>query len=515
LKYETAIKNLESSIESLNQNHAADIDSLNDELKLKDNQINETDSRMAMISVYVDQLEERLASFAMARRDITLREEQCDVLVNKTIAAEAEVANLKSENEEIKAGRDSLQSEKEELLKEKDNLVFGGKTLREELDLLNDNFLRLESEAIVTKQQLKEAHEYVAAQEKLLDEVKAHDEEGTLKLAQQEEMIQKSVDVTMALQKELQDLFREKHNAEETIAMLELKVEEAREEKYNSEETIALLEQQVEIANAEIEAASEAAKQATVEVSEEQSYLDGNNQESHMLDGMDQSGSDQPIPGDHADVNDFDYQNDGEELLQADADVEDALALNKMIPPPPPLEENIDELASIDGFYEQDSNSFNPGDADEDNHENLDHREPDSEDDIASEDSVSDLDIPSFEGEEEVLDGDNDTQSTFSIKDEELDYGFDDEEVPLGENKETKVADLENEEAPSFQYQETNEEEVEPSFPIANNANANQEKHAFVTTRPVPFRGFRKHVSKLTGIHGFFTRPNNQNRQKR
>jgi hypothetical protein len=494
---------------------------------------------MAMISVYVDQLEERLASFAMARRDITLREEKCDVLVNTTIAVEAELADLMSENEVIKAVRDSLQSEKGALLNEKEKLVFGGKTLRGELDRLNEDFLRLESEAAATKQQLEEAHESFAAQEKLLDEVKAHDEEATVKLAEQENMIQKSVDVTMALQKELQNLYREKQNAEETIATLELKVEEAREEKDNSEETMVWLEQQVEIAKVEVEA------------SEEQSHFDCNNEESHRADDIDQNGSDQPILGEYADVNDFDYQNDVEDSLQADADVEDVLAPNEISPPPPPPPEesiredhadvnnfdhqndgedlvqadadvedvlapndmnsppeNLDELASIDGFYEQDANSFNPGDADEDNHQNLDHRELDSEDDIASEDSCSDLDIPTFE--DEGLDGDNDTQSTFSIKDGELDYGFDDEEVPLGENKETKVADLESEEAPSFPYQETNEEEAEPSFPIADNAKDNEEKR-----ERVQFRGFRKQVSKLTGVHGFFTDSSNQNRQKR
>ena len=49
----------------MKSNHSDEIIALEEQILEKQDMINETDSKMSMISVYVDQLEERLASFAI------------------------------------------------------------------------------------------------------------------------------------------------------------------------------------------------------------------------------------------------------------------------------------------------------------------------------------------------------------------------------------------------------------------------------------------------------------------
>ena len=226
---------LEGEVKTLNTNHTSEIGVYNQKLAAKDQQINEIDSKMSMISRYVDQLEERLASFAIARRDIANREEALDSLEEKAAAMEEEIVTLKQEAEDVKNERDEmknlvdllveertlLQEEKIKLRGEKEKLVFEGRTLREELDMLNDNFLQLDSRAQATQETLEATQASLLAREAELENMKTLDEESTAKLAEQEELIQKSVTVTMALQEEIQKLMREKETAAGKILSLQ------------------------------------------------------------------------------------------------------------------------------------------------------------------------------------------------------------------------------------------------------------------------------------------------------
>ena len=495
-------------------------------MSLKDNQINETDSRMAMISVYVDQLEERLASFAIARRDIILREEKCDILVNKTIAAEDELDQLKSENEEISAERSALQSEKETLMNDKEVVVIEGRALREELDLLNDNFSKLESEAEITMLQLEEALKNITSQEMILDEIQAQDEEATSKLAEQEEMIRKSVDVTMALQKELQNVHRGKLSAEETIAMLEEKIDDARKDQQSADDMITLLRQRVEDVEHE---AAEQARVMALELLEAvappppppATLSESTNDESQIIDDADE------VESTFGDINDIDddYQNDGgverlqdddiynqgsygsEQFPQADSDIQLEGIVEEAVPPPPPSQYYYEESSTHNKFYEQNTEQLTSDGVEED--ETMKHCEPYSDNGIQSENPFSgifsDDDLDSLDHVNNDLNVDNALHSKSTIENEQLDHGFDDEQVSLAnsESKDAEEADTTNTE--ELLEQETRSKEVEPSFPIADVAEAEEQKEAFITKKAVPLRGLRKQASRLTGIHGFFT----------
>lgn len=228
----------------MKKNHTDEVAILENRLQDKQKQINETDSKMAMISVYVDQLEERLASFAVARRDIAVREKECDKLVNRSLTLEEELSRIKVEAETLKTEqtemrnlvdlliqeRTELQNEKVTLNDEKEKLLYEGKALREELDILNDNFLRLEKDAEDTQQKLEDAREIISSQEKSLEDMEKK------MLSQQEEIIEQSANTTAILQQEIQRLEEENRNAinmignlEDMLKDLEGDLEEARE----------------------------------------------------------------------------------------------------------------------------------------------------------------------------------------------------------------------------------------------------------------------------------------------
>eukprot|EP00979_Chaetoceros_neogracilis_P017984 scaffold10546_cov266-Chaetoceros_neogracile.AAC.22 len=532
------IKKLYRTIEFLKGNHTEEIATLDEELSLKDNHINETDSRMAMISVYVDQLEERLASFAIARRDIILREEKCDVLVNKTIAVEDELSQLISESEEIKAERSALQSEKETLVNDNEELRIESRALREELHLVNDNISRLEIEADMTTQQLEEASASIASKEKVLDEFQAQDKESTLKLAEQEEMIGKTVDVTMALQKELRNVHRE---SEETISMLEEKIEDGRKEKQGADATIAELKQRVEefkldatyniimksFSDEEYEMASHVEKEAVEQASEQPppstTLSEGITEESQILEDADELES---VFGDIVDIDD-DYQNDGaienlqddtsiqssygsDEFPQADADIYPIeRAKGEMVTPPPPSQHDFDESSTHDTF-EQIASDGPMAES-----EQIEHYKPYSDNDSQSENSciLSDDDVDSLERGSKTPNADNELDSESTIGNNQIDLGFDDEEVALVNSEDVEESAMKS--TPESLYSDeaikTNEEE--PSFPMGDSGKAEERKDAFVTKGTVPLRGLRKQASRVTGIHGFFTPLHNENRK--
>ena len=101
---------METSIKKLEETNSSKISELKKQLVKKTKLINETDSKLEMIGVYVDNLEERLASFAIsiAKRDISKREEACQSFEEKASAAEVELEKMREEYNSIKEERDEM-----------------------------------------------------------------------------------------------------------------------------------------------------------------------------------------------------------------------------------------------------------------------------------------------------------------------------------------------------------------------------------------------------------------------
>lgn len=231
-------KKLEEKMKSMKRNHTEAIKDLEAKLLSKERAINETDTKMTMISTYVDQLEERLASFSIAKKHIADREVECDAIETKAkeneeklSKIEKELATVSEERDELKnlvnlmvEERTVLQSEKHKLSHEKESLVFEGKALREELDLLNDNFLRLEAEAVTVKDQLDELRDLLKRKDEQLADMEKESNATASKLSEQDQMIDKSITLTMNMQEEIKRLHEEKDRAEEVIFNLEQKL---------------------------------------------------------------------------------------------------------------------------------------------------------------------------------------------------------------------------------------------------------------------------------------------------
>ena len=111
------VRDLESELESLKSLHEKGIESMNITLNQKQSLMDETDSKMNMISIYVDQLEERLASFAMARRDIEAREERCKDLEQKSGENAKEMESFQRQLGLLAKDRDELKDLVELLVK--------------------------------------------------------------------------------------------------------------------------------------------------------------------------------------------------------------------------------------------------------------------------------------------------------------------------------------------------------------------------------------------------------------
>mmetsp|Transcript_22541 Transcript_22541/g.33717 ORF Transcript_22541/g.33717 Transcript_22541/m.33717 type:complete len:987 (+) Transcript_22541:373-3333(+) len=234
------IQKLEDNIDELKSNHTDEIVALEEQILEKEDMINETDSKMSMISVYVDQLEERLASFAVARRDITLREEVCKEIEEREIQKRKEYVIMEkqmkealSSRDELKAVSDLMSQERAQLQKERDGLIIARdnlldeeKSLRHELRVLSDNFSSYEAELKSTQHALEEAQAFIAQKDENINQLKELNEESSLKLEEQRESLEQSAVLSSSLQEEVERLEDENQRVSALVSALENRVEE-------------------------------------------------------------------------------------------------------------------------------------------------------------------------------------------------------------------------------------------------------------------------------------------------
>lgn len=127
----------------------------------KQTAINETESNLTVIGTYVDKLEERLATFAITRRDIEVREQKCKEIEERAVQAElerdamktkadefaAEHEDLKKLLDELVQERTALRAEKDALIAERDRLAAGDNSLREAVTSLEQDVIELDNVA--------------------------------------------------------------------------------------------------------------------------------------------------------------------------------------------------------------------------------------------------------------------------------------------------------------------------------------------------------------------------------
>jgi hypothetical protein len=158
-------------VELLLTEHNNEAEALRMEMEEKDVEMKEITSKMSMIGTYVDQLEERLAAFAIARRDITVREKECKDLETQDEQLRCQLKELEMNRDELTSERgelkgllqemiqerETLRRDMQKLRSERDGLLFEGRQLREEIESLAADVMRLNGEAQQWKKQFVEA----------------------------------------------------------------------------------------------------------------------------------------------------------------------------------------------------------------------------------------------------------------------------------------------------------------------------------------------------------------------
>lgn len=527
------VKTLEGEIEGLKTNHTKELASFNEKLRLKDSQINETDSRMSMISVYVDQLEDRLASFAMARRDIAIREEKCEELVNKTAAMEIEMDSLQNEMKLVSEEKEALEEEKAELLDRTANLELEVSTLTDSIDELKSTISKLESELEEAENKSRETLSDLVAREKDLDNLKVLEEETKKKLEEQDGMISKSADIIFSLQKDLEELTYEKDFGAEKIVDLESQLsvangllEELKEQLESKEYAIESLTQELDsrqVSSEELEKVHEENFQPPPPPPPPMSQETVNDDEmyQHQRYGYEYQQSGETTHEEYNEEKIYSQYQLPTESEQGYSTIEEPVPCpstdsNQVETPTfesyddeeSPIVEKQESLKEVPTYHEQ---SFDEGwdleDAESSENEIVNTRGGEQEDYI-------DLDESSYleveDSDEEEQEDNEDSSSSTNEKER-----FDDEAVEAcKKNKEEEeVSDMKS-------SNDKEEEEVEDDNKVDQEKSSLELKEPqFPDGKPkiqkpnVPLRNVRKQISQVTGVHGFFTPKRHERRE--
>ena len=221
----------------MKEKHGEAIDILESELSEKENMMNETDSRMSMISVYVDQLEERLASFAILRREITEREVTCQELEQKDLELTEELKSIRDELVEVKMERVELkklsellvqervilQEEKQYLTEEKDSLIFEKESLSKEIISLKNDFETVKAELDGTVSELQDVKQELSVKDESMFKLK---EESATQLAEREKKLSETESLVTTLEANIHDLKLDTVRTTELVTSLEKEIEE-------------------------------------------------------------------------------------------------------------------------------------------------------------------------------------------------------------------------------------------------------------------------------------------------
>jgi peptidoglycan hydrolase CwlO-like protein len=205
---------LVAEVESLVAMHQDEINLLQRSIADAQNAANSSESNLTAIGQYVDTLEQRLASFAIIRRDVELREQKCKEIEEQTLQLEQERDNLRTKIEEFEVEQSdlkalfedlvdeqtNLRAEKAELIKERDSLLQGAQRSREALASLEVNMKRRDEETDEWRSKALEFENELNATKGETAEI----QKGVQDVEASKGELQKQVDSMQTFSKELQ-----------------------------------------------------------------------------------------------------------------------------------------------------------------------------------------------------------------------------------------------------------------------------------------------------------------------
>ena len=239
------IERLNFEINSILSEHQTELSLLQNIISQKQAALDSSESNMTVIGSYVDKLEERLATFALARRDIDLREQKCKEIEERAILLEkerdelrAQVGGYDSEHDDLKFlladlvnERTQLQNKNAALVKERDGLFAGGRTLRDTIASLEIDIESLGKYVSDWKSRVSVLESTIENQSSELRQREEREEELATALGQKAtELEEKAVELEQQKTAELQRVLeRKRFDLErEKAAELERVLEEER-----------------------------------------------------------------------------------------------------------------------------------------------------------------------------------------------------------------------------------------------------------------------------------------------
>ena len=154
---------LKNEVKRIASSHTKEITRLQSTDSKLETAMRKAQSEMAMIGSHVDKLEERMASFAIARRDLIIREESCRLISKDTRVIEEEcielaatVGNYAMEHSDFKKLIEELETERSKLQEAKSNLTDSKKALVEEERILRETTTSIEEDIFGMKQIVNE-----------------------------------------------------------------------------------------------------------------------------------------------------------------------------------------------------------------------------------------------------------------------------------------------------------------------------------------------------------------------
>lgn len=256
------IAKLKNAIEALRVKHANETAQMNRVIQSKDRVLNQTKTNLTMIGTYVDKLEERLADFAVARRDVDVRarkmdelEQEVKSLSEEKVALMDRLSAYEEEHVQLKQLIEDLITERKKLLRQNEQLDSQCNTTRAELQGLVTSFQSTTHELARTQNvtkywkktarelesQLKhksQEYEQLLQKQSSVDDFSSDMRQQIAQLEQEENKWKNRLSLAEAARDELELKLREvvtaQIKAEEQAAMLQRNLTEV-EEKHSQE----------------------------------------------------------------------------------------------------------------------------------------------------------------------------------------------------------------------------------------------------------------------------------------
>lgn len=524
---------LNSDIKKLNTQHTTKLGSLKNEIQKKEKYINETDVRMAQITVYIDQLEERLATFALARRELTEKEEQCVELEEQLEAMEQtctslqkQLVEINEEKAELKSVMECMVQERTKLKKSIGSYVVANVTLANHTDSLrklveekNDEIQRLEQVVIKNlKDCLLERGEQI--NELLVKQSETHfqmvEKTKVITNLNQDLLIKNSIlndlnSETSTLKEQLNikgsvatDLGNENAILKDQLKDLKIAIDALEEEVKLNKELLSNATEEIKLLNSPPSTLEE--EETIFSVEEVESTI-SSGEESDDNPELEIDEESKDIADSIEDECDTELSEEGESpsapissstMSTDDTDVE--LLTPPPPPPPPPPLESLD-INNNDVEF----NIINDVEKEKESNETLNAWSKENDEESENDELVEKQDYSDSSEDEDLIDSEDEIE----------------EEEECSENK-ADLVDPENNS--DINKSEPDLPELFSSVDKVNTGNKGEVKDPKTNTnerpkqlppppfrspprRNIPLRGIRKSISKLTGVHGFFTPP--------